>query len=125
MRAVLPLHLTEIDQPHVGFVDEGGRLQRVARPLPGHLPACQSSQLPMDDRNELLQRLFVAIFPSDEEMRDDLAGHIGHGDQPRFVRENGFYSTRWLDEPVTQDGYYSGTAFLARNSSSRVAGGPM
>jgi hypothetical protein len=69
MGAVLPLHLFEIDQPQVGFVDERGRLKRVAWPLSRHLSPRQPSQLLVDDRHELLQRVLVAVFPSGEQTR--------------------------------------------------------
>ena len=72
-------------QPHVCFVDKRCRLKRVARPLPRHLSPRQPSQLVVDDRKELLQRGLVAVFPSGEEMRDVMAGHIGHGDRPRIT----------------------------------------
>ena len=96
MGAVLPVHLFEIDQPQVGFVDERGRLKRVAWPLSRHLSPRQPSQLLVDDRHELLQRGLVAVFPSGEETRDVMAGHIGHGVGLTFVGGNAFYSTRRL-----------------------------
>ena len=87
MGAVLPVHLFEIDQPQVCFVDERGRLKRVAWPLRRHLSPRQPSQLLVDDRHELLQRGLVAVVPSGEETRHVMAGRIGHGDRPRIRRE--------------------------------------
>src|SRR5262245_51080377 len=69
MGAVLPLHLFEIDQPQVGFVDERCRLKRMAWPFGRHLSQRQPSQLLVDDRHELLQRVLVAVFPRSEERR--------------------------------------------------------
>jgi hypothetical protein len=92
MGAVLPLHLLEIDQPQVRFVDKRCRLKRVARPLRRHLSPRQPSQLVVDDRKELLQCGLVAVFPFGEEARDVMAGHIGHGDRPR-IRPGETHST--------------------------------
>jgi hypothetical protein len=85
------LHLFEIDQPQVCFVDERCRLKRVAWPFPGHLSPRQPSQLLVDDRNELLQRGLVAVFPSGEETRDGMARHIDHGISLEVRRGNAFY----------------------------------
>ena len=63
MRAILPAHLSGVDQPHERFVDERRRLQRVAAALASHVAAGQPAQLRFDERQQPLQGRLVAIGP--------------------------------------------------------------
>ena len=85
MRAVLPVHLLDVDQPDVGFVDEGGRLQRVAGALVRHVPARHAAELFMDERYQLLQRGLITTAPVDEQPGDRMrcAGTVNYHTRTR------------------------------------------
>ena len=71
MAATVPLlGLLDIDQPEVGLVDQGGRLQRLAGRLLGQLPRRQPPQFVVDQRQELLGRLRVALLDGGQDARD-------------------------------------------------------
>ena len=59
------------DQPQVGLVDQGGGLERLAGLLLGQLLGRQLAQLVVDQRQELLGRLRVALLDGRED-----AGHV-------------------------------------------------
>ena len=61
------------DQPEVGLVDQGGGLERLAGLLLGQLLGRQLPQLVVDQRQELLGRLRVALLDGRED-----AGHVRH-----------------------------------------------
>src|SRR5439155_3487169 len=65
--------LLDIDQADVGFVDQGGGLQRLAWPFVRHLFGRQLAQLVVDQRQELLRGVRVAFL----QRRQD-AGDIAH-----------------------------------------------
>ena len=83
------MDLPLIDQSEVGFVYEGGWLQRMAGRLAPQLRACDTSQMVVDDRDELVKRVSSAIADREEQVRDSgrvrrAIGHpgsvrIGHG----------------------------------------------
>ena len=61
MTAVLPVRrLLGVHQAEVGLVDQGGRLQRLAGPLPGQLVGRQTAEFVVDQRQELLGGVRVA-----------------------------------------------------------------
>jgi hypothetical protein len=70
MSPVLPLHVSDINQLQIGFVDQRGGLQRVTRTLSPHVTAGQTSQLCIHERNQLIKRALVAIVPRHQELRD-------------------------------------------------------
>lgn len=86
---VAPVDLPLLDQSEVGFVYEGGWLQRMAGYLAPQLRACDTSQMVVDDRDELVKRVSFAIADREEKVRDFgrvrfAIGHpgsvrIGHG----------------------------------------------
>ncbi len=45
VRAILPHHPVDIDQPQIGLVDQGRRLENVPGPLAGHLAAREAEEL--------------------------------------------------------------------------------
>ena len=71
MRAVLPLHLPDIDELEVGLVDERGGLQRMSDALVAHLTPGDAAKLRVDNRNELLESVFVPVPPREEQV-----GHL-------------------------------------------------
>jgi hypothetical protein len=68
--AVAPEDLPLIDQSQVGFVDEGGWLQRMAGYLAAKLRPCDASQMVVDDRDELVKGVSFAVADRDEKVRD-------------------------------------------------------
>jgi hypothetical protein len=48
MRAVLPFHLSDVDEPDKGFVHQRCRLQGVPDTFVRHVPARQAPQLVVD-----------------------------------------------------------------------------
>jgi hypothetical protein len=67
---VAPADLPLIDQSEVGFVYEGGWLQRMAGHLAPQLRACDASQMVVDDRDELVKGVSFAIADREEKVRD-------------------------------------------------------
>lgn len=68
--AALPLPGGVARQSQVGFMDQGGGLQRMGRTLLVHVAAGHSSQLRIDQRHELIERRLVAVAPLVEQLRD-------------------------------------------------------
>jgi hypothetical protein len=52
--AILPLHSVVVHQPHVRFVDKGGRLEAVARTLAIHVAVSEAAEFPIDDWRQLI-----------------------------------------------------------------------
>ena len=55
------------DEPEVGLVHQGGRLQRVLGALPGHLALGRPAQLVVDERQQLLGGPWVALADGIEQ----------------------------------------------------------
>ena len=70
MRAILPLHVTDIDELQVRLVDERGWLERVAVTFVPHVAPGDAAQLRVDYRDEPLERSFIPLSPGDKEVRD-------------------------------------------------------
>jgi hypothetical protein len=64
MRAILPLHAIELDDPQVGFVDERGRLQGVAGPFALQIAMRDPAQLVVDERDDFVSRGAVLAAPT-------------------------------------------------------------
>jgi hypothetical protein len=60
----------DVEQTDVGLVDERRGLQTVAHPFAGHTAARNPMQLRVDDGDQTLQRLVVAVAPRFEQPRD-------------------------------------------------------
>ena len=69
MRAILPLHLSNLDEPQVGLVDERGCLQGVTVPLPAHVVRRQPPQLVVDERQQRLECRVFAAIPGEKQVR--------------------------------------------------------
>ncbi|MNC88002.1 hypothetical protein D3C83_37820 [compost metagenome] len=74
MGSILPAHVLPVDQPQVGLVDQGGRLQDVPGTLPGHVATGQAVQLRLDDGRQRLEGAAVPVVPGSEQL-----GHVGVG----------------------------------------------
>ena len=70
MRAILPLHVTDIDELQVRLVDQSGWLERVAVAFVPHVAPGDTAQLRMDHRDEPLERSFIPLSPGNKEVRD-------------------------------------------------------
>src|SRR5262249_61977222 len=70
----LPGRMAPQDQPQVGFVDEGGGLERLAGLLLGQLLGREPPQLVIDQRQELARRVGVAFVDGRQDTRD-----VAHG----------------------------------------------
>ena len=63
MRAVLPLHAREVNQTHVGFVDQGSCLQTMAGALASHIVVGQATEFLVNGRRQPLERALVSFAP--------------------------------------------------------------
>src|SRR5262245_51451843 len=72
MCAVLPVHLTLINDPEVGFVDQCSRVKSMIRTLMGKMVVGDPAQLSIDDGHQLLQSDRVAAAPRYKEIRNVL-----------------------------------------------------
>ena len=70
MRAVLPLHLTDIDELQVRLVDESSWLERVAGAFVPHVAPGDTAQLRMHHWDKALERSGIPVSPGDKEVRD-------------------------------------------------------
>jgi hypothetical protein len=70
MRPVVPRHVAETAQTQIGLVDQGGRLQGVARPLRTEMPRRDRAELRVNQRQEPLQRAVIPLLPGPENLRD-------------------------------------------------------
>jgi hypothetical protein len=61
------------DEPKVGLMHQGGGVERVIGPFPGHLHRGQPAQLVVNQRQELLGRPNVAVLDSRKD-----TGHVVH-----------------------------------------------
>ena len=70
MTAAVPLlSLPDVPQPQVGLLDQSGGLERLARGLMGQALRRQLAQLAVDDRQELLGGVRVALLKGTEDLR--------------------------------------------------------
>ena len=67
MRAIVPRHISGIDQPQVGFIHKRSRLKAVARALTFHAPSRDLMKLSLYERNQLLEGRLVALAPFQEQ----------------------------------------------------------
>jgi hypothetical protein len=61
VRTVLPVDPVLADQPHVSFVNQRSRLERVARPLALHVRSGHAAQLPVDQRDQLIGCVLITL----------------------------------------------------------------
>src|SRR5205823_3508551 len=87
-----------IDQPQIGFVENGGGLQGVAGALPAHVMVGEPMQFGLHQREQLLQRSLVSAAPVAEQLGDLLSRgwgrrHTGCSTPQILTRPRDFYST--------------------------------
>src|SRR5262249_25422231 len=80
--AVPVLRLVPVHKPDVGFVDQGRGLEGLADLLVGHLLGRQPPQLVIDERQELLGGVLIALLQGPED-----AGDLVHKNKPTGLRE--------------------------------------
>ena len=71
MGAILPLHVLVIHQAHVGFVDQGTRLQAMSRPLTSHVASRQAVEFVINDGSQAVESSAISITPGPEKL-----GHL-------------------------------------------------
>ena len=74
--------MLQINQPHIGFVDQRCGLQGMACTLAAHVPFSQPAQFRIDQRGQFFQGCFVSIAPGQEQLRDFILG--GRRDRNSF-----------------------------------------
>ena len=70
MRAILPPHALRAGQPNECFVDQRRRLKSVVAPLAGHVAPSQPPELGLDERQQVLERLRIAVAPGSKQVGD-------------------------------------------------------
>jgi hypothetical protein len=76
VRAILPLHPVDANEPEIRLVHEPDRIDRVMRPLAPQPDTGERAQLVVDGGHQAVQRLAVAVARRDEQ-GGDVAGS-GH-----------------------------------------------
>src|SRR6266508_1297673 len=99
----LPDRLRVIDQPKVGFVENGGGLQGVAGALTAHVMVGEPVQFGLHQRKQLLQRSSVSAAPLTEQLGDRLSRgwgrrHRGCSTPQILTRSKDFYSAAGGDQ---------------------------
>jgi hypothetical protein len=70
MRAILPPHMSLIDQLQVGVVNECRGLERVARPLPAKVMVSETAKFTIHCVKQLVSRVPIPIAPGHEQTGD-------------------------------------------------------
>jgi len=70
MRAIAPLNLPLIDQTHVRFVDQRGRLQCVIDRFVPKVTGGDAPELVVHQREQIVERLAAAAAPRHEQLGD-------------------------------------------------------
>ena len=70
MRAVMPLNGLPVNQPDICLVDERRRLETVPDALSRHTASRDPVELLIDERNQPLEGVLVAVSPPEEQPGD-------------------------------------------------------
>jgi hypothetical protein len=70
MGAVVPRDVLCVDQPEIRLVDEDCRLETVAGAFSSHTTPGDLVELAMDERNQSLEGILVALSPFEKEPGD-------------------------------------------------------
>ena len=68
--AVLPADRIPAKKPHAQLVDQSGRLQADGRSLAQHVAGSHAVQLLVDERQDPVECIRVAVAPGAEQLRD-------------------------------------------------------
>jgi hypothetical protein len=77
MRAILPLNFPLAGEAQIGFMNDGGRLQRVACPLAPYVRARYARQFVVYQGNELTGDILIVCRELSQERRN-IAACVGH-----------------------------------------------
>jgi hypothetical protein len=77
MRAVLPVHVPLIDEPHERFVNEGRGLERVVCPLASHVLPGHTAQLRVQDGHKPFRSLGIVRTQLTQDLRHVVSRHRG------------------------------------------------
>ena len=77
VRPIPPIDLALVNESQIHLVHQGGRLECVADTLASKLPCCDPTELPVHERQQLIERALVAATPVAEERRDIARGRHG------------------------------------------------
>src|SRR5580698_3029532 len=69
MGTVLPVHIGDVDQLEVGFVNQGSCLDGASRPLILHEAPCNAAKFVVNPGGQLLQSALIAARPSAKKSR--------------------------------------------------------
>src|SRR5439155_9000241 len=114
--SALPDRLHIIDQPQVGFVENGGGLQRVASALPAHVMMREPVQFGLHQREQLLHRSLICTTPVAEQLGDLLSRgrgrrHTGCSTPHILTRPRDFHSADGADQKKLRSRGGFGAAF--------------
>ena len=84
MGAILPLHALVVHQAHVGFIYQGGGLERVAWALALHVVVSQAAKFFINDRGQTVERALVSIAPGAEELAYVVCIQLARHCRPRI-----------------------------------------
>jgi hypothetical protein len=76
VRPVAPLRLSLVNEPHVGFVNERRWLQRMTGWFSLHVAGRQTAQVPVNERQQVLEGIPIPVAPGDEPLRDRCAVRV-------------------------------------------------
>jgi hypothetical protein len=76
VRPVAPLSLSLVNEPHVRFVDERRRLQRMTGWFSLHVAGRQATQVPVNERQQVLEGLPIPVAPGNEPLGDRCAVRV-------------------------------------------------
>ena len=116
MRAALPVHPADVDQPEVRLVDERRRLKAVALPFAGHARVGDAVEFPLHERNEPTEGGIVPLAPGEEQRRDVVVGHRNARSLLPFLAGSRF---RPEIPPSVVEGYTSLTTKRAARDADR------
>jgi hypothetical protein len=68
VRAILPPEVLGPGQPNQRFVDQRRRLKRMVTPLAGHVASSQPPEFGVNERQQVLERLRIAVAPGSKQM---------------------------------------------------------
>src|SRR5215472_6671064 len=75
MNAVFPFEPLEIGQTQIRFVNQRGRLERVPRPLAGHIVTRQAPQFVINDGREPIEGVRIPSSPGPQQSSDLSGGN--------------------------------------------------